>query len=108
MRLNETQINVLRTSVTERQLEITSVIGEAKSLVRSLEGASDTLTTILERAEFVYDNNLDVSEDRAREAVVIMNSALSGFSGDIDLDNIEAFSVEGQTDVITRLIALGD
>ena len=108
MRLNETQINVLRTSVNDRQLEISSVIGEAKTLVRSLENANTVLSDILEKVEFVYDNNLDVSEDNARETVARFNSELLSLSSDINLDNIEPFSVEGPTDVITRLIALGD
>ena len=108
MRLNETQINVLRTSVEERQLELSSVIGEAKALVRRLEGANTVLSDILEKVEFVYDNNLDVSEDNARATIARFNSELLGLSSNINLDKIKSFSVEGPTDVITRLIDLGD
>ena len=108
MRLNETQINAVRTAIADRQAEITSVIGKAKALVRCLEDANNGLSAVMEKVEFVYDNDLDVSEDKAREAVVYVNSVLDNICGDIDTDDIESFLIDGGTDVITRLMALGD
>lgn len=108
MRLNETQIETVRTAIADRQTEVASVIGEAKALVRCLEAANTALSAVLEKVEFVYANDLDVSEDKAREAVVYVNSILNNICGDIDTDNIEEFHIDGAQDVVTRLIAMGD